>query len=31
MTAVRRDEPMTIEEFLKWDDGRYELVEVSRA
>ena len=27
MTAVRRDEPMTVEEFLKWDDGRYELVE----
>src|SRR4051794_25277539 len=27
MTAVRRDQPMTVEEFLEWDDGRYELVE----
>jgi Uma2 family endonuclease len=27
MTAVRRDQPMTVAEFLEWDDGRYELVE----
>ena len=27
MTAVRRDQPMAVAEFLEWDDGRYELVE----
>lgn len=27
MTALRLDVPMTVDEFVAWDDGRYELVE----